>query len=232
MRRGVTRCVEVLPAREQRHSHDRRRDRAVAEAVLQVESDKPDENEHRDLPRAAFPACQPACHDQQREPERRDQCFRDAVNMLRRERCEEQRSAARRNRVEHAEDARGRDEPRKDERASWSCALTCPAPERTGCPSKHRREIDGGLTGGGVERFMCRDLTHDQQRETGLQIGPPPDAEPEHEPGSQALGARRAGCQAEQQRRCRPDGQKHQERDGRAAGELIQRKRIRDRRPR
>ena len=163
MRCGIPRRVEVLPTGKQRDRDDGRGDRAVAEPVLQVERDEPYEHEQCDLPRSSLPAREPAAHDQQRQPEGRDERLRDAVHVLGRKGGEEQGSLVRGDRVEDAEHAGGRDEPRQHERAPRPRALARPAAESAGCSGQHRRQVDRSLGCRGVKRLVRRDLSDDQQ---------------------------------------------------------------------
>ena len=82
---GIPRRVEIAASGEQRHRNEARRDRAVAEAMLQMERDERQEQHDCYLPGASLPACKATRGQEESESERRDECLRDAVHVLGRE---------------------------------------------------------------------------------------------------------------------------------------------------
>ncbi len=81
----IPRCVEVTASGEQRHRNEGRRDRAVAEAMLQMERDERQKQDDCYLPGTPLPPCKATRGQEESETERRDECLRDAVHVLGRE---------------------------------------------------------------------------------------------------------------------------------------------------
>ena len=81
----IPRCVEVTASGEQCHRNEGRRDRAVAEAMLQMERDERQKQDDCYLPGTPLPPCKATRGQEESETERRDECLRDAVHVLGRE---------------------------------------------------------------------------------------------------------------------------------------------------
>jgi hypothetical protein len=80
----VARRVEIGSARQQRDGHKARRNRPVTETVLEVECDEPEQDGQCNLPGALLPTRKPARGNEKHEAEWRDECFRNAMDVLRR----------------------------------------------------------------------------------------------------------------------------------------------------
>ena len=154
------------------------------------------------------------------------------MDVLGCERGNERGPVVGRDRLDDAQRPRGRDEPGQDERAARPFTRARAAAERAGKPRQRRRQVDGFLAGGRMERLLRRNLPDDQQGQAGLQVAPAADAEGEHQSCGQPFGAHDARDQSERQSRCRPDSDEHEQRHSRAPGKLVQREGVRHRRSR
>ena len=135
----IARRVEVAASGEQRHRDEARRDRAVTEAMLQMERDERKKQDDCYLPGTPLPACKTTRGQKESETERRDECLRDAVHVLGRERGHEYRPPIRDDRVDEPERPRGSDEPRQHERAPRSRQVVRAAAEGAREPRERRR---------------------------------------------------------------------------------------------
>ena len=163
LRLGVARRVEVAAPCEQRDRDEARRDRAVPEAMLQVEEDERAEEGDCDLPCAPFPAGETARDDEQDEADQRDQRGRDAVHAFRGERADQRVALVREHCVEQAEQPRGGDEAREDEWAARASRRARTTGESAGDPRQSSRDVDRLPSRSRMERLISRHLADDQK---------------------------------------------------------------------
>ena len=156
--------VESGSTRHQCDRYEGCRDRSIAETVLEVQGDEPEQDGERDLPGAPLPTRQPARRNEQHEAEWHDERLRDSVDLLGGERADQGGAFVRQHVVQHTEHSDSCDEPREHERASRPFAGAAACAQGAGKSRERCGQVDRLLSRSSMERLVRGNLADDQQR--------------------------------------------------------------------